>query len=90
MSLAFTESPLYYKDTQGNYHRLLNTGGYSVVTQSADGLMSSNDKTKLDNIIPSNYLLVNQGSSYTGSFLVVGSDGNIIPVTMSAWQGGNY
>lgn len=65
-------------------------GSYSIATQSKDGLMSSNDKTKLDSIIPSNYLSVNQGSSYSGYFLVVGSDGNVAPISMSAWQGGSY
>lgn len=31
-----------------------------------------------------------QGVANAGKFLVVGSDGNITTVTMSAWQGGNY
>ena len=37
--------------------------------------------SKLDN---------NLGSSEAGKFLVVGSDGAITAVTMTAWQGGNY
>lgn len=33
---------------------------------------------------------VNQGASNVGKFLVVGSDGNITTVSMTAWQGGSY
>ena len=33
---------------------------------------------------------VAQGSGNAGKFLVVGSDGNVTTVTMTAWQGGNY
>ena len=32
----------------------------------------------------------NQGAANAGKFMVVGSDGNITAVTMSAWQGGSY
>ncbi len=32
----------------------------------------------------------NMGSGNAGKFLVVGSDGNITAVSMSAWQGGSY
>lgn len=32
----------------------------------------------------------NQGSGNARKFLVVGSDGVVIPVAMSVWQGGNY
>lgn len=33
---------------------------------------------------------VNQGSSNAGKFLVVGSNGDVTPVTMQSWQGGSY
>lgn len=33
---------------------------------------------------------VAQGAGHAGEFLVVGSDGNVKTVTMSAWNGGNY
>lgn len=33
---------------------------------------------------------VSQGVSHAGEFVVVGSDGNITTVTMTAWQGGSY
>ena len=33
---------------------------------------------------------VAQGVGHSGEFLVVGSDGNVTTVTLSAWQGGNY
>lgn len=32
----------------------------------------------------------NQGASHAGEFVMVGSDGNITTVTMTAWQGGSY
>lgn len=32
----------------------------------------------------------NQGTANAGKFLVVGSDGNVTVVTMTAWQGGSY
>ena len=32
----------------------------------------------------------NQGTAHAGEFLVVGSDGNVTTVTMSAWTGGAY
>lgn len=31
-----------------------------------------------------------QGVQYAGDFLVVGNNGNVVPVTMTAWSGGNY
>lgn len=33
---------------------------------------------------------ISQGVSHAGEFCVVGSDGNITTVTMTAWQGGSY
>lgn len=33
---------------------------------------------------------VKQGTANAGKFLIVGSDGNITPVAMPAWQGGSY
>lgn len=33
---------------------------------------------------------VSQGAENAGKFLIVGSDGNITPVAMPAWQGGSY
>ncbi len=35
-------------------------------------------------------LQTSQGVAHAGEFCVVGSDGNITTVTMSAWQGGSY
>lgn len=35
-------------------------------------------------------LNTNQGAENAGKFLVVNSQGNIEPVTMVAWQGGDY
>ena len=33
---------------------------------------------------------LNIGSQYAGDFLVVGNNGNVVPVTMSAWSAGSY
>lgn len=33
---------------------------------------------------------VSQGTENAGKFMIVGSDGNITPVAMTAWQGGSY
>lgn len=33
---------------------------------------------------------VSQGAANAGKFMIVGSDGNVAPVAMSAWQGGSY
>lgn len=33
---------------------------------------------------------VSQGAANAGKFLIVGSDGNVAPVAMTAWQGGSY
>ena len=37
-----------------------------------------------------NYVPLNQGSSNSGKFLVVGPDGNVTTMTLQAWQGGSY
>lgn len=37
-----------------------------------------------------NKLDIDQGAANAGKFLVVGSDGNITAVTMTAWQGGSF
>lgn len=33
---------------------------------------------------------VSQGAANAGKFMIVGSDGNVAPVAMAAWQGGSY
>ncbi len=40
--------------------------------------------------LAANKLNKNLGTAHAGEFLVVGSDGNITTVTMTAWQGGSY
>lgn len=59
-------------------------------------VMSVNGQTGTVNLsIPSiasdiSAVAIAQGSAHAGEFVVVGSDGNITTVTMSAWQGGSY
>ena len=38
----------------------------------------------------SDKLSIDQGVSHAGEFMVVNSSGNVVPVAMSAWQGGTY
>lgn len=52
-----------------------------IATLSSSDVWSSN----VEYLLP-----VNQGSGNAGKFLVVGNDGNITPVTMTQWNGGNY
>lgn len=60
-----------------------------------DGVASpgtSNNYARGNHVHPTDTsrLAANQGSANAGKFLVVGNDGVIVPVTMAAWQGGNY
>lgn len=53
---------------------------------------SSSMYARADHVHPSDTsrLAANQGVANAGKFMVVGSDGVVAPVTMSAWQGGSY
>lgn len=53
-----------------------NDAGYQTAAQVQSALTA-----KLD---------ANQGAANAGKFMVVGNDGNITAVTMTAWQGGSY
>lgn len=35
-------------------------------------------------------LAINQGVAHAGKFMIVGSDGNIVPTAMTEWSGGSY
>lgn len=72
--------------TTGTNSVITISSNYSTATQSADGLMSSTDKTKLD----TNVVALNQGTSNAGKFLIVNSSGNVEAIAMSVWQGGDY
>ena len=60
----------------------------SIPTKTSDLSNDSGFLTQHQDI--SGKLDVAQGSGNAGKFLVVGSDGNVTAVTMSAWQGGSY
>ena len=53
----------------------------SVNSKTGDVVLSSSDVGAV---------AVSQGSTHAGEFLVVNSSGNVEPVAMSAWQGGDY
>ena len=60
-----------------------------------DGTSSAGSSAKYaraDHVHPkdTSKLDLDQGTANAGKFLVVGSDGNIAPVTMAAWEGGSY
>ena len=60
----------------------------SIPTKTSDLSNDSGFLTQHQDI--TGKLDVAQGSGNAGKFLVVGSDGNVTAVTMSAWQGGSY
>ena len=60
-----------------------------------DGTSSAGSSAKYaraDHVHPkdTSKLDLDQGTANAGKFLVVGSDGNIAPVAMAAWEGGSY
>lgn len=59
---------------------ITDTGGY-YTTDTVEGALQEIGASKLDKA---------QGVANAGKFLVVGSDGNITAVTMTAWTGGSY
>ena len=66
-------------------------GGGSV---TVDAALSETSENPVQNKVIAEALTrkvsVSQGAANAGKFLIVGSDGNITPVTMTAWQGGSY
>ncbi|MBR3474225.1 MAG: hypothetical protein IKH34_04060 [Oscillospiraceae bacterium] len=60
----------------------------SIPTKTSDLQNDSGFLTQHQDI--SGKLDVAQGSGNAGKILVVGNDGNVAAVTMTAWQGGNY
>lgn len=66
-------------------------GGGSV---TVDTIMSPTSTNPVQNKVIAEALTgkvsVSQGTANAGKFLIVGSDGNVSPVAMTAWQGGSY
>lgn len=66
-------------------------GGGSV---TVDAALSASSENPVQNKAIAEALTgkvsVSQGAANAGKFLIVGSDGNVAPVTMTAWQGGSY
>lgn len=66
-------------------------GGGSV---TVDAALSETSENPVQNKVIAEALTgkvsVSQGAANAGKFLIVGSDGNITPVAMPAWQGGSY
>lgn len=67
----------------------VNQKGYGTYSKPSGGIPASD---LASGVIPnvSGKLDTNQGAANAGKFMVVGSDGNVAPVTMTAWQGGTY
>lgn len=68
------------------------SGGGGSVT--VDAALSASSENPVQNKAIAEALTgkvsVAQGAANAGKFLVVGSDGNVSPVAMTAWQGGSY
>lgn len=66
-------------------------GGGSV---TVDAALSASSENPVQNKAIASALTgkvsVSQGAANAGKFLIVGSDGNVAPVAMTAWQGGSY
>ena len=66
-------------------------GGGSVTVDAAISASSENPvQNKAIASALTGKVSVSQGAANAGKFLVVGSDGDVAPVTMTAWQGGSY
>ena len=85
--------------TLGQILALVSVPSASSATPQALGTAaagSSSDYSRADHVHakPSasdvGAVAVAQGVGHAGEFCVVGSDGNITTVTMTAWQGGSY
>lgn len=67
------------------------SGGGSV---TVDAALSETSENPVQNKVIAEALTgkvsVSQGTANAGKFLIVGSDGNVSPVAMTAWQGGSY
>ena len=74
-------SPMRYNPNSGVYQSDIYTLEYEHDTWNALGSATMPDSSRV---------AVNQGTANAGKFLVVGSNGDVTPVAMSAWQGGNY
>ena len=72
--------------------KLSGSGGGGTVT--VDAALSASSENPVQNKAIASALTgkvsVLQGAANAGKFLIVGSDGNIAPVAMTAWQGGSY
>ncbi|MEE3458251.1 MAG: hypothetical protein VZQ75_00180 [Candidatus Faecousia sp.] len=66
-------------------------GGGSV---TVDAALSETSENPVQNKVIAEALTgkvsVSQGTANAGKFLIVGSDGMVAPVAMTAWQGGSY
>lgn len=75
-------------------------GGGSVTVDAAISASSENPvqnkaiaaalENKADASALTGKVSVSQGTENAGKFLIVGSDGNVSTVAMTAWQGGSY
>lgn len=76
----------------GEYFPWKNDEGGGSVT--VDAALSASSENPVQNKVIVEALTgkvsVSQGAANAGKFLIVGSDGNITPVAMTAWQGGSY
>lgn len=80
--------------------KLSGSGGGSVTVDASLSASSENPvqnkaiaaalENKADASDLTGKVAVSQGAANAGKFMIVGSDGNVAPVSMQAWQGGSY
>ena len=73
-----------YDQNDSNKFLRIDSDGYAIWDD-----YDTTIKTYINTTI-SGKLNIAQGVANAGKFMVVGSDGNIVPVTMTEWQGGSY
>jgi len=70
------------------------SGSGSGGTVTVDAALSETSENPVQNKVIAEALTgkvsVSQGTANAGKFLIVGSDGMVAPVAMTAWQGGSY
>ena len=62
----------------------------SSVRQNSEAISQNSEAISQNSEAIIEKLGKNQGIANAGKFLVVGSDGVVVPVAMSAWQGGSF
>lgn len=89
-----TGTPPTYTLTNSAVPQPQSSGTPAALGTAARGIANTYSRSDHVHDMPSasdvGAVAVSQGVAHAGEFVVVGSDGNITTVTMTAWSGGNY